>query len=357
MVVAASAWMMACSPTATCPEEQARGPASSPSAWVEVSAPRDLSLLQATARVVLAGDRQAVLRPLFRAQITRFHARPGDRLQAGQAVVDVIMPEVANAAAIYSAASRRRTAQGARRDKLVGLRGEGLVTESALFEVTTLAAESEQQVLMAAATLRSAGIDPATAREHIKQPTITLTSPIDGVVREFNGRLGEVVESQEAPIAVIVGEGRPRVEARFLHEPPADATLRFAAVDGAVWPLVPEPVARVVEPDDGAVVMWFEVADERMAFPGLRGVVEASSDDPSLVQVPAHALRGHGDAMAVYRRRGEAVVEVPVVLLAASGAAALVRAREVEALVVGDRVAEDARAIERASGGRGGDAG
>lgn len=354
VMFATSVWLLAggCTANATCAEEQVRRPASSASAWLEVTAPRDLTLLQASARVVLAGDRQAVLRPLFRAQITRFHARPGDRLQAGQPVVDVIMPDVANAAAIYRAATRRRTVQGARRDKLVGLRGEGLVTESALFEVASLAAETEQQVLVAAATLRAAGIDPADAGRFVERPTITLTSPIDGVVRELGGRLGEVVEAQGAPIAAIVGEGRPRVEARFLHEPPQGATLRFAAVDGSTWPLAPTPLARVVEADDGAVVMWFDVADERAAFPGLRGTVEASTDDRAVVQVPANALRGRGDALAVYRRRGDAVEEVPVVMLAASGAAALVRAREADALVVGDRVAEDARALERSQPAR-----
>jgi hypothetical protein len=333
----------------SCPEEQVRRPASSASAWVEVGAPRDLSLLQASARVVLAGDREAVLRPLFRAQIARFHARAGDPVRAGQAVVDVIMPDVANAAAVYRAATRRRTVQGARRDKLVGLRGEGLVAEGPLFEVASLAAETEQQVLVAAATLRSAGIDPADAGRYVARPTITLTSPIDGVVRELGGRLGEVVEAQGTPIAAIVGEGRPRVEARFLREPPPGAALRFVAVDGSTWRLAPQPVARVVEADDGAVVMWFDVADDRAAFPGLRGAVEVSTGDPSVVQVPASALRGNGEALAVYRRRGDEVIAVPVVTLAASGATALVRAREADALVVGDRVAEDARAHERSA--------
>lgn len=330
-------------------EGQVRRPASSPSAWVEVGAPRDLSLLQASARVVLAGDRQAVLRPLFRAQITKFHVRAGDPVTAGQAIVDVIMPEVANAAAVYRAAARRRTVQGARRDKLVGMRGEGLIAEGALFEVASLAAETEQQVLVAAATLRAAGIEPGEAGKYVERPTITLTSPIGGVVRELGARLGDVVESQGAPIAAIVGEGRPRVEARFLQEPPAEATLRFAAVDGTTWPLVPRPVARVVEADDGAVVMWFDVADERAAFPGLRGTVETQAGDPSVVQVPAGALSGRGEEQAVYRRRGDEVTEVPVVLLAASGATALVRAREADALIIGDRVAEDARAHERAA--------
>lgn len=339
----------ACSPRHTCPEGQYTGPASSASAWVEVGPPRDLSLLQASARVALAGDQQAVIRPLHRAQLRRLHVRAGDRVAAGQAIVDVVMPEVANAAAIYRGATRRRMVAGARRDKLTGLRAEGLSTEGALFEVTSLAAESEQQVLMAAATLRAAGVDPARAGELVERPTITLRSPIDGVVRELGGRLGEVVDGQSEPIAVIVGEGRPRIEARFLREPPAGAALRFEAVDGSSWPLRSTPVARVVEADDGAVVMWFDVEGDPIASSGLRGAVEVVGGDASTVQVPVHALAGRGDALTVYRRRGDAIAEVPVALLSASGAAALVRAREAGALVVGDRVAEDARAHERTS--------
>src|SRR5690606_22999391 len=101
--------------------------------------------------------------------------------------------------------------QGARRDKLAGLRGEGLVSEGSLFDVASLAAETEQQVLVAVATLRAAGIEPRDAGKYVERPTITLRSPIDGVVRELGGQLGDVVESQGPAIAAIVGEGRPRV--------------------------------------------------------------------------------------------------------------------------------------------------
>lgn len=350
-VVAAAVLVAGCAEAARCPDGQVAGPASSASAWVEVSAPRDLTLLQAPARVVLAGDRAAVLQPIFRAQIARFHVRSGDKVQVGQAIADVVMPEVTNAAAIFRGASRRRTMHGARRSKLVGMRGEGLVSEGAIFEVASMTAESDQQVLIAAATLRAAGVDPSRAGELMVRPAITLTSPIEGVVRGLHGRLGEVVEGQGVAIAEIVGTGRPRIEARFLHDPPAEARLRFAGVDGSTWALVPTPISRVVESDDGAVAMWFDVADERLAFPGLRGTVEVVSEDPSVVQVPADALRGQGELLAVYRRRGEGVAEVKVALLASSGATALVRAREGDGLQIGDRVAGDARAYERSVGG------
>jgi cobalt-zinc-cadmium efflux system membrane fusion protein len=98
-----------CAPDTTCVEAAAPWPASSASAWAEVGAPRDVTLLQAPGRVVAAGDREAALQPIFRAQVVRFHVRPGDRVRAGQAVVDVIMPDVADAAAAYRGASRRRT--------------------------------------------------------------------------------------------------------------------------------------------------------------------------------------------------------------------------------------------------------
>lgn len=339
-----------CAAGETCPTSAATGPASSPTAWAAVGAPRDLALLQVPGLVVAGGDREAVLQPIFRAQISRFHARPGDRVRAGQAIVDVIIPEVADAAAIYRGASLRRTVHRARRDKLTGLRGEGLVADGAIFEVASLTAESDQQVLVAAATLRAAGVDPARAGELVARPAFALTSPIDGVVRTLEGRLGEVVDGSGAAIATIVGEVRPRVEARFLHEPPAGGLLRFAAVDGTTWPLIAEPVSRVVEADDGAVVMWFDVADERLAFPGLRGTVEVISDDPAVVQVPAGALRGRGETLTVVRRRDEEVCDVPVIVLAAAGATALVRAREAGALVAGDMVAEDAAALARADG-------
>jgi cobalt-zinc-cadmium efflux system membrane fusion protein len=333
----------------TCPQGQVerRAAASSASAWVEATAPRDVALLQASARVVLAGDRQAVIRPLFRAQIVGFHVQAGDRVKAGDPVVDVIMPEVVAAAANYRGAQLRGEMQGARRDKLRGLRDEGLIPESAVFDVTSRAAETEQEVLSAAATLRAAGIDPAHAKDRLRSPRMSLRSPIDGVVRELGGQLGEVVEGQGTPVARIVGEGAPRVEARFLHPPPEGCTMRFVAVDGAVWPLQRTPLARVVEADDGAVVLWFAAADQRVAFAGLRGAVECVSDDPAVVQVPSAAIDRAADGLVVIVQKAGAAVPVPVTLLISSGASALVRAQDGEGLRAGMRVAEDARALAR----------
>jgi len=333
----------------SCPQGQVerRAAASSASAWVEATGPRDVALLQASARVVLAGDRQAVIRPLFRAQIVGFHAQAGDRVKAGDPVVDVIMPEVVAAAATYRGALLRGEMQGARRDKLRGLRDEGLVAEAAVFDVTSRAAETDQQVWTAAATLRAAGVDPARAKDRLRSPRMSLRSPIDGVVRELGGQLGEVVEGQGTPVAVIVGEGAPRVEARFLHPPPEGCAMRFVAVDGAVWPLNPTPLARVVEADDGAVVLWFTAADERVAFAGLRGAVECMSDDPAVVQVPSAAIDREADGLVVYVQKDGAPTPVPVTLLISSGASALVRARDGEGLRAGMRVAEDARALAR----------
>lgn len=340
-----------CGPAAVdvCPkgQEERRAATSSASAWAVVTAPRDVALLQATARVVLPGSHQAVIRPLFRAQIVRFHAQAGDRVKKGDPVVDVIMPEVVAAAASYRGALLRSEVQAARRDKLRGLRQEGLVAESAVFDVALKTAETDQEALTAAAMLRAAGLDPASARLHLRSPPVSLRSPIDGVLRELAGQLGEVVEGQGAPVAVIVGEGPPRVEARFLHAPPAGCAMRFVTVQGEVWPLNPTPVGRVVEADDGATVLWFSTTDERLAFAGLRGAVECVSDDPAIVQVPSAAI-GHGPAgLVVYRQQDGVVTSVPVMLLISSGAAALVRAQGDE-LRAGMRVAEDARAVARA---------
>ncbi|MCY1070790.1 efflux RND transporter periplasmic adaptor subunit [Nannocystis sp. RBIL2] len=346
--------LTSCMSEQTCPERQPNHqPASTASAWVEVTAPRDVSLLQAAARVVLPGDRQGVIRPIYRARIARFHVQAGDRVRVGQPVVDVVMPEVVVAAADYRGAQLRSATQTARRDKLGRMRDEGLVAERDVFEVATRAAEVEQQALTAAATLRAAGIDPARSRELLHKPEVTLTSDIDGVVRELHGRLGEVVEGGALPIAVIVGEGVPRVEARFLHAPPARTTMRFHAVDGSVWALKPEPLARTVEADDGAVVMWFEAEGDRLAAPGLRGTVEAFSDEAGVVQVPAGALQREGDDLVVHRRRDGTTAAIPVELLMASGASALVRAKDPSQLVAGDRVAEDALAHQRANAGAG----
>ena len=123
--------------------------------------------------------------------------------------------------------------------------------------------------------------------------------------------------------------------------------MRFVAVDGAVWPLQPTPLARVVEADDGAGVLWFAAADQRVAFAGLRGAVECVGDDPAVVQVPSAAIDRAADGLVVIVQKAGAAVPVPVTLLISSGASALVRAQDGEGLRAGMRVAEDARALAR----------
>ncbi|MFY0540244.1 hypothetical protein [Nannocystis pusilla] len=163
--------LTSCMSEQTCPERQPNHqPASTASAWVEVTAPRDVSLLQAAARVVLPGDRQGVIRPIYRARIARFHVQAGDRVRVGQPVVDVVMPEVVVAAADYRGAQLRSATQTARRDKLGRMRDEGLVAERDVFEVATRAAEVEQQALTAAATLRAAGLDPRARASSFTSP-------------------------------------------------------------------------------------------------------------------------------------------------------------------------------------------
>ncbi|MCY1008804.1 efflux RND transporter periplasmic adaptor subunit [Nannocystis pusilla] len=345
--------LTSCMSEQTCPERQPNHqPASTASAWVEVTAPRDVSLLQAAARVVLPGDRQGVIRPIYRARIARFHVQAGDRVRVGQPVVDVVMPEVVVAAADYRGAHAQRhpdrAARQARAHARRGPRGRARRLRGRHPRRRGRAAGPHRRRHLARRRPR-----PARSRELLHKPEVTLTSDIDGVVRELHGRLGEVVEAGALPIAVIVGEGVPRVEARFLHAPPARTTMRFHAVDGSVWALKPEPLARTVEADDGAVVMWFEAEGDRLAAPGLRGTVEAFSDEAGVVQVPAGALQRAGDDLIVHRRRDGQTAAVPVELLMASGASALVRPKDPSQLVAGDRVAEDALAHQRATAGAG----
>jgi hypothetical protein len=229
----------------------------------------------------------------------------GDRVKAGDPVVDVIMPEVVAAAASYRGALLRGEVQAARRDKLRGLREEGLVGEAAVFDVASKTAETEQQALLAAATLRAAGIDPGRARPadaagEPAQPDRRGAARARGTARGGGGGAGSAGGGDRGGGA---GAGGGEVPAR------AAGGLRDALRGGRRGGVAAEPDAggagdRGGRRGERAVV---RTADERLAFAGLRGAVECVSDDPSVVQVPATAIGRVGESLVVYRREDATV--------------------------------------------------
>src|SRR5690606_20071902 len=146
---------------------------------------------------------------------------------AGDPVLDVVMAEVLDAAALVQGLSGRIAAHRARVEELERLRAEQLVDAARVFEQRAALAELEAQRAQALAVLRAASLDGGDAARVLRQGAITLRAPSAGVVRSLDARLGETREPGGAPFARVVGTGAARVEVRSTAPLPPAAAITF----------------------------------------------------------------------------------------------------------------------------------
>jgi cobalt-zinc-cadmium efflux system membrane fusion protein len=329
-------------PTPALVEDGPGGSASAPTRWVEVRRPTDASLLEspAVARAEEATGEVAALVPV---QVLRLHARVGSRVTAGDPVVDVTSLELVDAAASYRAATEAAAAETARAEELEALRGEGLAVTDEVFERRATARARERERALAAGRLRALGVAPRDAAAVVRRGAITLSSPVDGVLVALHARVGEI--QADGPLAVIRGEADARVEVRPGGAWPAAAALAFVAFDGRRVALQPEPIASMVDPEDGTTAYWYAPVDATALPDGLAGAVQLAPGGETW-EVPARALAQRTGRSELLRRRGEAVERVTVEVLASSGASAIVRGP----LEVGDRIAAEIAALADVEG-------
>ncbi len=300
--------------------------------------PTDLSLLEAPASVVASPGAEARVSASLDARVVAVHVRAGDRVEVGDPIVDVVMPEVLEAAARLASVAPARTLRTQRRTELAALQAEGLVDRSRVFEQETELASLDVERRSALATLRAASLTQAEAVLALRRGAITLRAPIAGLVREASAVLGEVRSPGDAPFAVLVASVPARVEARFAQSVPRGATLTFIGIDGSRVELTPEPIAESVDPEDGTRLVWLDPREATLLPGSLHGRVVATLVAPDVVEIDAHALVLTGDGIFIDRvtTDGE-TARLPIEVLTASATRAVVRSRAAP-LAVGDRI-------------------
>jgi multidrug efflux pump subunit AcrA (membrane-fusion protein) len=334
------AWIVGCSspPPELTPESE---PASTGAArWAVVQRPTDATLLEHPAQVVGDPGSSSELGAPFRARVQAVHVRVGQAVEAGDPVIDVVMPEVLSAAATVRGTSARIAAHRARATELERLQAEGLVDASRVFEQRAIVAELEAERASALSVLQSASVPPSEASRVLSRGAITLRAPSSGTVRSLDARLGETREAGGAPFARIVGAGDARIEVRSTEPLPTGA-VRFEAADGTNVPLAAEPVAHLVDPADGTHVTWFRTAEPAQLVDGLRGRVRLAIETDDTWEVPTSALTIGEEGALLQRRNGDAVEPVRVRVVASSGATSVVRGP----LREGDEIAADPSAL------------
>ena len=303
--------------------------------WEPASAPSDLAMLEAPARVVPAPDGQARIGAPFSARVLEIHVRPGDRVEVGAPLLDVSMPTVLDAAARWSSSGARRSLRSTRRTELESLRGEGLVESGRVFDQDTQLADLDAERAQALAVLHAASVRESEAGTVLRTGRVVLRSPIAGIVRSVDAALGEMREPAGPALVQVVADVAARVEARFAQAPPAGARFRFRALDGTDV-VLGEILTSVLDPVDGTRVAWLEAADStsRLA-PGLSGRVVAMLGETDAVEVPTSALIVSAAGTEVERASEDGqTTRVPVQVLGATATRAIVRG-----VALGDRIA------------------
>jgi membrane fusion protein, heavy metal efflux system len=359
-VLSACARPAADPPHGSPPSSPPAAPTSVPAPWVPVRPPRDVSLLEMPAQVLVAPESSGAVTPPFTARVVRVLVRAGERVDKGAPVVEVVMPQVVSAAGAYAAARTRVEAYGRRKAQLDSLRAEGLARSAELSEVETRVAEARADQQTALATLRSAGIGvDEAARTLDGNGALALPSPVNGTVIEVQAAVGESRDGGGRPFARIAGESRPRIEARLSHRLPRDARFEFVVAAGGRHPVTLVSQAPLVDPSDGTTLSWFEPAPEVRLPGGVVGRLRITLPADTLaVVVPASAIdreagreagRAGGRAAGrtqVIVRHGDLGRRVDVEVLAASGA---------DAVVLGDLgLSDEVAADPRGFGGDGG---
>ncbi len=309
-------------------------------AWVRARPTEGLPLLEAPATVLPSPDGQAGVAPPVRARVARIHVRPGERVRRGQPLVDVVMPQVVQAAGSYAAATTRLEAYARRKAQLDSLRGDGLVRLTDLLEADTRLSEARAEQQGSLATLRVAQLEADDVPRLLSGTgQVALRSPIDGMVTAVRAALGETRDPGGEAMIQVAGEGEPRIEARFARTWPEEgARYELVAPGGQRVKVTFVARAPAVDPRDGAIVAWFRPpADSRLPN-GLAGRLEVGLPPASgFAVVPARAVALDGSKAYVVVHRSGVAGRVPVEVLATSGADALVRG-----LAADEEVAADA---------------
>ncbi|MBM4344935.1 MAG: efflux RND transporter periplasmic adaptor subunit, partial [Deltaproteobacteria bacterium] len=290
-----------------------------------------------------AADAQAVVAAPARARVVRVLVRSGDRVVSGDAVAELVLPELTQAAAVLRTASDRAVDHRRWLLQLQHQRAEGLVRGAEVFAVEADLDALVAEAAVARAQLRAAGLGEADAARLREGEPLTLRAPHAAVVRAVAAVPGSVVEAG-AVLAQLASDRPARIEVRGLQPLPADLTLTFVAATGPQVPLHATPTATALDSDGGALLAWYEPVQPVALPAGLTGRVRARAPAGSAVQIPARAVVRSAAGAQVWVQAPTGPTRKAVTVVGVVGPVAVVRglAAGTQVAAEGDLVAPQA---------------
>jgi cobalt-zinc-cadmium efflux system membrane fusion protein len=308
------------------PEAQAPAAEAANSPWTHVKPAGQAAVLEGPARALAGPGSSAVVTPPLRGTVVKVRVRAGDVVAAGAPVVDIVMPEVLDAAGRFEGAQARLEAWTARAAQLEQLRADGLARALDVSEARASVAEAKADLQAARAVLLAAGLKPSEVPSLLAgSGAMPLRAPVAGVVVEVTVALGASHEPSGGPLVRLASLGTVRIEAHFSRAPPdGEWTL---ATPGGRLPVALVARAPAADERDGTFTAWFEPMDGGLLAAGTLGRVSLSGESQAgVVRVPARAVRRvEGVPTVTVRSADSSPRVVPVQVLQCPGAECLVR--------------------------------
>ncbi len=281
-----------------------------PEPWVAVRPGEAASPLEVPARVIGGPGAVTWVTVPLRATVLKVHARVGDRVDAGAPLVEVVMPELLDAAGRAEGARVRLNAWAERLAQVTQLRADGLAKSLDVSEAAAKVAEMKAELHAARAVLLSAGLTEGDASRLLSgNGAFALRAAVAGVVSGLTVSVGENREPAGGPLAQLSSSGPVRVEARFQNQlGEGGGSAEFVAA-GQSTPLTLISRAPNADARDGTFLAWFE--PNRPLAAGLLGrVVFHGSTGLEPLRVPAQAIARNAGAATLETRRGPVNIEV-----------------------------------------------
>lgn len=242
--------------------------------------------------------------PPLAGRITQLKVTLGERVKAGQPLVVIDSPDLAQAYSDYDRAKALLALALKNRDRQRGLTKFGGAAEKDMQQAETdyVTAESEDQ--RATAHLKQIGIDPEAAN---KSRTVTVVAPMDGSITDLSVAPGQYWNDATAALMTIsdlssvwVTANVPEKDIRLISNGQA-VEVSFAAYPGAVQNGTVLFVSDVLDADTRRtkVRIAFDNSDRRLR-PGMFATSSFHAASQKRMVVPTSALLLKDDVTQVY---------------------------------------------------------
>jgi cobalt-zinc-cadmium efflux system membrane fusion protein len=279
----------------------------------------DTGHIRATATIEPAADRQARVGSRIQGRIAALRAGVGDRVRKGQTLAVIDSPELGRAWAdfISALAGANVAREAADREKALFEKRISAEREWRAAEAEAVKASAEKEAAenrLHALGITDAELPEATSVKGHLGSTMSLVSPIDGIVVERDATLGQIVDPSQT-LFVVMDLRRVWILVEVYEQDLGEvreglkATVQIAAAPGREFSGTVENVGAVVDPKTRTTKVRVALDNPGVLKPGMFATVRlegtSSREERHGLFAPAAAVQRMGAERVVFVARGD----------------------------------------------------